>query len=92
MVETDAPFMAPDVRKLNVSIYMSTQGLWWGTPHHCSFEVALCFIEFMLTCVIPMDHTVTKDDARAKQFMKKNEPCTLPIVVETLASLYVPDV
>ena len=49
-------------------------------------------MEFMLTCVIPMDHTVTKDDARAKQFMKKNEPCTLPIVVETLASLYVPDV
>ena len=31
---------------------------------------------------------MSPDDARADQFMKKNEPCTLPIVVETLASLY----
>ena len=31
---------------------------------------------------------MSPDDPRADKFMKKNEPCTLPIVVETLAGLY----
>jgi Tat protein secretion system quality control protein TatD with DNase activity len=28
------------------------------------------------------------DDPRTSHFMKGNEPCTLPIVIETLAAVY----
>lgn len=47
--------------------------------------------------VVPLDKLMVETDApfmapdrdpRAASFVKKNEPCTLPLVVETLAELY----